>query len=345
MDSMPLQRVLMFLLATTWLLMSGCGPSEAPTPPAPEPAAAEAEPEPAVELPEVSGRFVAEGWPEIDLSKVEIIALPNIDPTTSALIDQQVTIAQRLHDKLTGAEVPAPSDDAEAPPPPDQSTLDIVLDESDQRQLQAQLNEIKQGFPQVIQMGFSANGSGREYTSRQTLYNRYQQAVARVQVNNLESTLPSIVAMVKGDYETLQQLEQSDYRPEAEQAATDINWLAAFSEHLKDYDPLVRRRYALQKRALLLAQREALREARGTTVTAEAQPTDPAVDWEQFRLHEGARLRLQLYQFSQNTAYLDDRGTFATQGSGPLAALIPFHQGLLVITETQAPNGLALQRD
>lgn len=307
MRAMP-RFTLFILIAVTALIGAGCGeePASASGPELPA-----GPPEPKVVT---TGRVVI-ALPGYEDAVPEIICLPELTAAMQTLIKrQQADLSAFLF-----------------PPEPEEATVDDgVVSAEDREKLEEKIAALRETFPAPVVSQFNAFGEGRKYESRHSLRARYEPLVAAVNVEDFEVSLNAISTLMQDDYALLDELSKSKDEREANQARADINWLAALSEWLQGFKPIVKRYDSARRRQMKrLAEIE---EA------AQVTPPPPEQVWQKSQADLGPELEIELYKTATGSVYVDEGNRFEVGGSGALVARINV-EGVSVFLAPDGPGG------
>ncbi|WOO42679.1 hypothetical protein [Rubellicoccus peritrichatus] len=231
-----------------------------------------------------------------DVTSIEILCVPEVSPETRELILEQHKALQAYLDA----------------PEPDAGDALVTLSESDTKKLNSALEKAKEGFPEPFESTFRIDGKSRLAESRRSLYERYLPMVEAVKVDNLESSLNAIFALMKQDHETLQKLAEDGSSNNAVQAMADMNWLASFSDYMKGFQSVVRRYDSAMRRQVRKINRDAKKGIAG--------PKTPEEIWEEAQHELAPKIELEIYKTSLGSAYADEDGHFELAGHGLLVA-------------------------
>lgn len=289
---MKTARLIRFASLSLLLFAAGCA-KEAPPP---EPAAPPPPPEPVIKT-LTSGTVDLSALPVDNIKLVEVIVIEESTPELDKLLGEQ-------HQLFTAMIAPAEAEDATP-------TGGIeLLSERDLTKLNEQIEKLKSEFPPPLVSSYTVSGTSREFTSRDSLVQRYREPIDSITLANMVPVLNGITEKLRGDYETLQR-EEENYAESRRgyQAMADINWMAGFTDYMKDYGRVVRRYDSLRRRAMLRAARDAKRQGAAAT---------PAGAFEQFQAEHAMNLQASLYKAALGTAFVNEDGTFEVEGSGEI---------------------------
>ena len=298
------------------LLTGGCGekPAPAPAPKAEEPAPP---PEPvAVTVTRGTLEFAALVTPEP--TDIEVIVLPEMTPELAAQLAEQ-------QDLYVAVKLPEFQ-----PEEADDGTIDDMdlLSERDIKRLQEELDEIKANFPRPMASDFTVGGSLESFTSRESLYNRYAGLNSNMTLENMIDSLNQITEQMRADYTVLQEEESYGETRRGYQARADINWLAAVSEYMEDFERLVRRYDALRRRGVRRLERE---------MSNEVHPEDAFEDYQQ---ENSVSLQVEVFKTALGNAHVNDDRSFEVTGEGVLVISIPDSKGRPMMLNPDAEKPL-----
>lgn len=302
-------------VAAVALTLAGCSKKQ------PAPAAEKAPPPPPqpTVVPITTGRVELTDMPDMDgadLSGVEIIVLDKLTPELIMLLSEQ-------HNCYTDLMAPPPapeaqSDDAAAAPDGTTSGLELLSDR-DRERLDEMLTELKGKVPPPMKSSFTVNGDLRDFESRQSLYERYEKPISTLTLENMVPVLQQIGETMRADYDLLVKETESGSESRELQAKADINWMAAFSEYMQDYERLVRRYDSLRRRALL---RDARSSSRSSSSSSASSGESAQAAFDRFQMDNAMNLQVVCYKDALGTAFAQADGTFEVKGHGILLARI-----------------------
>ncbi len=301
---------------STLLLAVGCGEKPAPAP-APKVEAPAPAPEPvAVTVTRGTLEFAALVSPEP--TDIEVIVLPEITPDLAKLLAEQ----QELY-----VAVKLPEFQPEAAEDNGITDMDL-LSERDIKRLEGDLDEIKANFPKPMRSDFTVGGVQQSFTSRESLYNRYTTLNDNMTLENMIESLNQMTEQMRADYGVLQQEAEFGETTRGMQARADINWMAALSEYMEDYQRLVRRYDALRRRGVRRLERE---------VSNEVHPADA---FEDFQASNATALQVEVFKTAMGNAHAAPDKSFEVKGEGVLIISINDEAGRPLLLNPSSEKAL-----
>jgi len=210
-----------------------------------------------------------------------------------------------------------------------------LVSQQDFDRLTAQIDSLKQKFPDRVTTPLFGEGSElTDFTSRESLSQRYKTLVDALSVDTLISGINEISEKMRADHKLLTDLVAKGGEG-SNQAKADINWLAAFSQYMQGYQSVVAQFDEARRK-------EGLRQAQ--EAHAKQQMASPKETWKQVQGDVANQIELELYKAAADTAYADEDGNFQVTGHGKLI-IRAIHEGYSVFLVHDGPGGDYIEID
>lgn len=284
----PLYHCMKFclpLLACVTLILLGCGKEPPPAPSAPPPPPAPK---------------------KITTGKVELLDAPEgVEPLVEVIsvgfipnrVFEMVTRQQQALDAWLN------------PQSSTQTGAGNIMSQQDADRVTASINALQSKVPERTTSNvYNDAGEPQPYVSRESLRERYSSLVARLNVANFAETLNEISQKMRDDHELLQKLAAQP-GPEGAQAQADINWLAAFSQYMQQYQGLVAQYDEARRKEVLRQNQE---------IEAMQKMATPEEEFKRVQAEVASTIQVELYKNSDGASYAKEDGSFQVEGHGKL---------------------------
>lgn len=274
------------LLIFAVALLCGCGEKSSP----PAPAKAPEPPKPQAAT----------------IGKLELVDLPDrVEPVIEVIC--VAFVPNRVYEMVTRQQQGL---DAYLHPETDETAdASAVVSAEDNEKITAQIKQLQKQYPARVTTEFYGdNGEPKNFTSRESLYQRYIPLFSAVKVSDLVNSLNAISAQMREDHETLKKLAEKPGE-EGIQARADIRWLAALNEYFMNYQSVIDVYDTARRNQVMLSAQAA---------QAQAQMASPEKTWERLQAELSPDIEIELYKTALETAYTEDDGSFQVPGHGKL---------------------------